>query len=486
MTLRWGLDPAPRLAESAVVTVPVTLGALHPLILFPAAWRGWSEEKIQAVLAHELSHVSRKDALTRTLAAIHRSVFWCSPLAWWLERHLATLAEQASDDAPLRSGADRVFYANLLLGSYQDLKRAAGRVLWEGVAMTRGKQARERLGRILDSNRRLTAGLGRPAWAALLVLAAPVVFLLAAAQPVAADKSGTESKRAVASAVASPERLAAELQPPPAGAQAPPAPGAPAAPKPAPAAAPAPAQTPPAPAAEWHIGQWVPGNPGEVVIISRGNSFSGSGPYYSSDFEHFWVLRRASNADLIWFRRDGKGYIIRDPATVAQAKAYFVGQARAYFGPQEELGRQQEALRKLQAQLDQLHKHGVTEEELFGELQNALADLQGRLGPQQEALRKLQAQLDQLHKHGATQEELGELQNLLRDLQGGLSELHGEAGGQQGAIGGKQGEPGARQEKLGEQQKKLGEQQARPAEEASQKMKALLDNALAKGLAEPE
>jgi beta-lactamase regulating signal transducer with metallopeptidase domain len=111
---RWGLATAPELAESPAVAVPVTLGAWHPIILLPTAWRAWSEEKIQAVLAHELSHVVRKDALTRALAAIHRGVFWFSPLAWWLERHLAALAEQASDDAALRMVADRIFYAKVL------------------------------------------------------------------------------------------------------------------------------------------------------------------------------------------------------------------------------------------------------------------------------------------------------------------------------------------------------------------------------------
>jgi len=109
-----GLDTAPELAESPAVAVPVTLGVWHPIILLPTAWRAWSEEKVQAVLAHELSHVVRKDALTRALAAIHRGVFWFSPLAWWLERHLAALAEQASDDAALRMVADRIFYAKVL------------------------------------------------------------------------------------------------------------------------------------------------------------------------------------------------------------------------------------------------------------------------------------------------------------------------------------------------------------------------------------
>ena len=45
------------------------------------------------MLAHEVSHVERHDALTQRLALIHRAIFWFSPLAWWLERKLAAVAE---------------------------------------------------------------------------------------------------------------------------------------------------------------------------------------------------------------------------------------------------------------------------------------------------------------------------------------------------------------------------------------------------------
>jgi beta-lactamase regulating signal transducer with metallopeptidase domain/peptidoglycan hydrolase CwlO-like protein len=459
---RWGLETAPELAESPAVAVPATLGVWRPIILFPTAWRAWGEEKIQAVLAHELSHVVRRDALTRALAAIHRSVFWFSPLAWWLERHLAALAEQASDDAALRTGADRVLYAKALLGFYQDLQSTLGRVRWEGVAMTSAKQAERRVDRILDSSRRLSAGLGKRAWVALALLAVPMIFLLAGAQPVAAHKLHGEDGRALAP-VTSPaaEPVWAQMQAPPAPA----ALAAPAAPKPAPAPAPAPkAPTPPPPAA----GQWRYLESDEDLLIFYGNSFSGSGVYRDSDLEHLRALRRASKADIVWFRRNGKAYIIRDAATVRQAKALMAPQ-EALGKQQEELGRRQEALGAQQEELGrQMEQVRVPVPDLTAELQ------------------KLQAQLDELHKHGATQGELGELQGALGELQGKLGEIQGQAGEQQAALGAKQGELGERQGKLGEEQGKLGEQQARLAEEISKKMKALLDNALAKGLAQPE
>jgi hypothetical protein len=326
----WGLETAPELAESPAVVVPVTLGVWRPIILLPPAWRAWSEEKIQAVLAHELSHVVRKDALTRALAAIHRGVFWFSPLAWWLERHLAALAEQASDDAALRTMADRTLYAEVLLGFYGDLQGAVGRVRWEGVAMTSGKQAQRRVDRILDSSRRLSAGLRKPAWVALALLGAPVIYLLAAVEPVAANKFHTEDARVLAAPLASPaaEPVMAGMQAQPAVPATPAAPATPATLKPAPAAA-AKAATAPRPL----VGEWNYGDSSEDVIITFGESFSGSGSFHQSDLKRLVALRRQGNADFIWFRRNGKAYIIRDAATVQQAKAF--------FAPQEALGKQQ-------------------------------------------------------------------------------------------------------------------------------------------------
>jgi len=462
-TTRWKLHSAPRLAETAAVAVPVTLGAWHPDILLPIAWRAWTEEKLRAVLAHELSHVARRDALTRTLAAIHRSVFWFSPFAWWLERHLAALAEQASDDAALRTGTDRVFYANVLLGFYRDLTSAVGRVRWEGVAMTHGKQAQERVERILDSQRRLSAELRKPSWL-LLLLAAPVLYVLAGARPVVAEKPGRQELRAATAAAPVPAAALQEamLPPPPPAAQAPPAP---AEPKPVPAAPPAPkAPAPPRPGE----GEWIYGDAGEDLIITYGHTLCGNGSYHDSELEHIGALRRASQSDFIWFRRNGKAYIIRDPLTVERAKDLYAP-LRLIEQTQENLETRQDAL---EAQQEKLSRH-------MDQVRVNVPDLKAELS-------KLQAQLDELHQHGATQNQLSDSQNALADLQRKLAELQGEAGGEQGAIGGEKGDLGGRQAELGDQIRQLAEKQARLAKEDSRKMKALLDDALAKGLAKPE
>jgi len=460
---RWALRAAPGLAESPAVAVPVTLGWWRPLILLPIAWRGWREEKTQAVLAHELSHVVRKDAWTRALAAMHRSIFWFSPLAWWLERHLAVLAEQASDDAALHAGADRVFYAEVLLDFFEDMRSAVGRVRWEGVGMTHGKQAHARVDRILDSSRRLSAGLRKPAWALIALLAAPGIYVLAGARPVVAQKHQAATGDLVVAMTNVVAR--ADSQAPPADPQSPSAPMAPASPKPAPPTAPAP--KPPKPPA-LTVGQWRYGVSGEEALVTYGLEFFGSGTYRSSDMDHIRAVRRASSGDIIWFRLNGKAYVIRDAATVKRAQELYapewlVEQTR------ENLEAKQE---KFIVRQEELHK-------LLDQVRVDVPDLTAQLA-------KLQAELDLLHKHGATLDELNELQSNLKGLQGTLSELQGEAGGKMGAIGGDQGALGAQMTEVGDQQRELAEKLTNLEKNNARKMKELIDDALAKGLAQAE
>ncbi|MCP5113144.1 MAG: M56 family metallopeptidase, partial [bacterium] len=103
------------LLESSATTVPVTLGWISPKIILPIEWRSWEGWKLRAVLAHERAHVRRRDALIGLLASLNVSLYWFHPLAWWLRRRVAVLAEQASDDAAIRETGDARRYAEVVL-----------------------------------------------------------------------------------------------------------------------------------------------------------------------------------------------------------------------------------------------------------------------------------------------------------------------------------------------------------------------------------
>src|SRR5579859_205102 len=187
-----GLESTPRLAETKVLSVPATLGVLHPVILLPTDWRKWDEAKLDAILAHEVSHVARRDALTQRLSLIHRAIFWFSPLAWWIDRQITELAEEASDEAALAGGADQARYAETLLGFFAELEAAPGRIHWEGISMANGCRAERRVERILSWK----GSHSMKKWLAVVIVAvaASLVFVAGSAHPVLAQQDNAPKK----------------------------------------------------------------------------------------------------------------------------------------------------------------------------------------------------------------------------------------------------------------------------------------------------
>jgi beta-lactamase regulating signal transducer with metallopeptidase domain len=156
---------------SAAVRGPISFGRC---ILLPADYAGWSHTKLQAVLAHEESHIGRGDFFVQLLAALYRAVFWFSPFAWWLQSRLCALAEAASDEAAIKRLNDRATYAEILV----DVSRHANRLAIP-VAMAKGPNIGWRIDRILGAKPQHTLGAAARAAAVLMIL--PVTLAVAGA-----------------------------------------------------------------------------------------------------------------------------------------------------------------------------------------------------------------------------------------------------------------------------------------------------------------
>jgi beta-lactamase regulating signal transducer with metallopeptidase domain len=521
-----GLAAIPQAAESELISVPVTMGALQSTILLPEGWREWDDAKLDAVVAHEVSHVARRDALTQRLSLLHRAIFWFSPLAWWLDRRLADLAEEASDEAALSCGADRTDYAKTLLGFFEALQAAPGRVWWQGVSMAKAGQAEQRVDRILAWKGAVAMGLKKSIVAGVVALAVPVVYLAASVHPVTYYVGSNGANFAQDQTPPPPPKAQSPAPTPKAPPNVTPAPAI----APAPEAAPSPEGVPPpalapyvapriapvapnapkggiysygpagamapigamAPVAPMFAGLpptgWGPGQSGSTVsrsssgdgysysygydgdqrfvIVSGKTDFlamSGSG----EDAEHVKELRKKIQGDFIWFQRDEESYIIRDQATIDRAKQF--------WAPQEELGKKQEELGKQQEALGaQQEALGEKMEQVRVNVPDLTADME-----------KLKAELKKLSE-GGTQEQLGDIQGEIGDLQSKISELQSQAGEKQGDLGRMQGDLGRKQGELGRKQGELGRQQGELARQASRQMKQLLDEAITKGIAQPE
>ncbi len=133
--------------------------------------------KLDAVLAHERSHIRRHDPAVQLVSVGHRALLWHSPLSWLLHRRIVRVAEEVSDDAAMAVTRDRASYAEVLLEFMQRGVRGASS---HGVAMWYVRSD-ERIHRILEGTA-LSRGVTRWSVAAILALGAPVAYVAAAAQ----------------------------------------------------------------------------------------------------------------------------------------------------------------------------------------------------------------------------------------------------------------------------------------------------------------
>jgi TonB family protein len=169
-----------RIAESDQVRVPVTIGLRRMRVLLPIGWREWPAEKMKAVLAHELAHARRFDPAIGFVAAVNKCIFWFHPLAWWLERRLAVLAEHVADDAGLAVSADSGSYARVLLEVAAGMEGQSSRLIWNASAMN-GQLVARRIRRAMDPRTKPGTGrLGNLGRTALLSIAAILIWISAA------------------------------------------------------------------------------------------------------------------------------------------------------------------------------------------------------------------------------------------------------------------------------------------------------------------
>ena len=91
---------------------PATVG--HGILL-PLEAIDWDDAALHATLAHEAQHIREGDFYLQLAATLHHCFFWISPHAWWLRPQLSRLSEAICDRAAIASSGDGLSYAQLLL-----------------------------------------------------------------------------------------------------------------------------------------------------------------------------------------------------------------------------------------------------------------------------------------------------------------------------------------------------------------------------------
>jgi beta-lactamase regulating signal transducer with metallopeptidase domain len=519
-----------RLRSSKRVASPVNIGSG---IVLPANYSEWDEEKLRIVLAHERSHIRQGDFYLQLLAGLYASLFWFSPLGWWLKRKLSELGEAISDRAGLEEADSRSSYAQILLEF-----AALPRPTLTGVAMARTSHLAQRIERLLNESsfRQAFAAGGRRALLAILLVPAALLTATALVRVEAAVAPSVSTQPGVQAAGQSAPEQVTEPAPAPAAA---PAPEAAPQPAPAPEAMPVPPSPPAGGVDSGHAPMApIPPNPGfgavppeppalapmapmapmepmphisvriprdsihvridpaiDAEVASarvagysfRGMHFSFGGDPYAlvgdpgtkSRFNGEWEgdrseeiekARKIAHGHFLWFRHEGKSYFVDDPAIVSQVEAM--------NKPMDEVSEQMRALGK------QMRELGQQQRDLGKQMRDVSVptpDLSKQMAELTAAVASLQA------KQGGTisQKDLGELQREIGRIQGELGSLQGKIVSQQINMNGGMGKFGEEQGKLGGEMGKLGAQMGQIARENEEKVTKIIDETLSNGKAHP-
>jgi beta-lactamase regulating signal transducer with metallopeptidase domain len=107
--------PMPVLASSSLME-PGLVGLWRPVLLVPNTLSDHlAQSEIDAILAHEASHLRRRDNVTAAIHMLVEALFWFHPMVWWIGARLIEERERACDEAVVRSGHDRAAYARSLV-----------------------------------------------------------------------------------------------------------------------------------------------------------------------------------------------------------------------------------------------------------------------------------------------------------------------------------------------------------------------------------
>lgn len=98
------------------IAAPCVVGIVEPVLLLPRGLLSdLSPGQLDAILAHEMWHVRRRDNLAASLHAWVEALFWFHPLVWWIGAKLVREREHACDEGAIQDGHEPRAYAETLL-----------------------------------------------------------------------------------------------------------------------------------------------------------------------------------------------------------------------------------------------------------------------------------------------------------------------------------------------------------------------------------
>lgn len=417
MSASMQLRRVPQIRTSLNIRSPQIVALLQPTILWPVD-AALSQPQIAMAMAHELAHLKRGDLWLGWVPAIARRLFFFHPLIALAVREYALQREAACDAQVLQQrNFDPRAYGQLLLHLGVDRALPAGLA---GASPTFGNLKRRLI--MLQPSKPLTR---LHTWLLIGAIAAVGVVPY---RVTAADQAAHINPPSATTQT--PAHPVPPVPPPPA----PPVPPVPPPPPPAlphPSPPPAPPVLPAGLNTLQHVDIDTHNHAGRGFALIDNDSATIRGS--SEDVAAAGRLHSKSGGSLLWVRRGDNGYVIRDPAVLAQAH-----QIQA---PLTQLIREQGKLAGRQGEIAG-HESGIAaREEGFANERAALAERRAELASRLANSGRPQALADYARKQQALNAEQNRIdaryQAMQRDLvlqRQDLSKQRSDIAGQMSAL----------------------------------------------------
>jgi len=477
---------------------PLAIGWWRPMVLLPAALLArMPAGLLDALLAHELAHIRRHDYLVNLLQAVVEALLFYHPVVWWLSRRIRHERELIADDLAAEALGDRRSLALALSELDRMLGATAAGPIPRFAHAAHGGQLMSRIQHLLRPRQHpLAIGLSLP----LLGLALAGVGMYAHAQSSTPDAAPAEYTvappvpPAPSAAAAAPAGIAAadRARTPP-----PPTPPAPPALPADVGAAPAPPPPPPPPrrGAIRNVHAGIDSSTGYAVVRKGDTGFRMSGS--TDDIATIRSLRKDIDGDFLWVRRGGTAYVVRDANVLAGVTTAWrpVDALEVRMDAlQTRMQPHQQKLDALGARMDHMAPMETPEMRAAGrqleqlaQRQQSLAEKQGQLARKmakaddagRDALSRdmdlISAQMDVLSKQMDRHSNVMEQQSEVMQRQSGKME----------AVAREMEAAAKPMQAIGRDMETLGNQIEREAGIADTRIRSLIDEAIARGLAEP-
>jgi bla regulator protein BlaR1 len=413
----------PRLRVSTGIATPQVTGLTRPVILLPVgALESFTTRELSLTLCHELMHVQRFDLWHGWIPSIAARLFFFHPLAHLAAREYAIAREAACDARVLAfMQAPAYDYGRLLMRLGVTARESAPAAAGASPTL---RTLKRRLLMLHDASPNARRFSPR-AWA-LTAIAAMLVLPIrpTAQQPGTAQAAELRQQSADARQTPQPHERKAD---------------------------------PKGDAKGDHGDSWVFLQEGDTVQMHAS----------SVDLEDLRRLRANSSESLIWFKREGRAYVIRDKQMLDRAHAVFIHL--------NELSKAQRMLEERQTMFRAMQKELSAKEAAVRQQVHALNN---KVDDANDAVVKATA--DEVNRNENPSHK-AQLEANLREA----DERRHRAAAHREEFAARQREIGKQQKAVGAEQEAIGRQQEHLSRSVEWEMRTLFEQALAAGLATP-